>query len=84
VAGALIRGVVTVRFGILRSLIICGVLQSAGNLFYVLKVRELKPDLILLDIALPKLNGIAAAPEIRKSALESNILLALLTSSLRQ
>jgi PAT family beta-lactamase induction signal transducer AmpG len=37
VAGALIGGVVTVRFGILRSLIICGVLQSAGNLFYVLQ-----------------------------------------------
>jgi PAT family beta-lactamase induction signal transducer AmpG len=38
VAGALIGGVVTVRFGILRSLMVCGVLQSAGNLFYVLQV----------------------------------------------
>ena len=37
VAGALIGGVVTVRFGIVRSLIVCGVLQSAGNLFYVLQ-----------------------------------------------
>jgi PAT family beta-lactamase induction signal transducer AmpG len=37
VAGALIGGVITVRFGILRSLAICGVLQSAGNLFYVLQ-----------------------------------------------
>lgn len=37
VAGALIGGIVTVRFGIVRSLIICGVLQSAGNLFYVLQ-----------------------------------------------
>lgn len=37
VAGALIGGVVTVRFGIVRSLILCGVLQSAGNLFYVLQ-----------------------------------------------
>ena len=37
VAGALIGGVVTVRFGILRSLIICGLLQSAGNLFFVLQ-----------------------------------------------
>jgi DNA-binding NarL/FixJ family response regulator len=48
------------------------------------KAKELKPDLLLLDIGLPKLNGIAAAREIRKSALESNILLAPLTSSLRQ
>lgn len=37
VAGALVGGVVTARFGILRSLMICGVLQSAGNLFYVLQ-----------------------------------------------
>jgi len=37
VAGALIGGLVTARFGILRSLMLCGVLQSAGNLFYVLQ-----------------------------------------------
>ncbi len=37
VAGALIGGVVTTRFGIRRSLILCGVLQSIGNLFFVLQ-----------------------------------------------
>ena len=37
IAGALVGGVVTVRFGILRSLLVCGLLQSAGNLFYVLQ-----------------------------------------------
>ena len=36
VAGALIGGLLTSRIGILRSLMFCGVLQSAGNLFYVL------------------------------------------------
>jgi DNA-binding NarL/FixJ family response regulator len=38
------------------------------------KAKELKPDVILLDIGLPKLNGIAAAREIRESAPESKIL----------
>ncbi|MGA2719444.1 MAG: MFS transporter [Candidatus Acidiferrales bacterium] len=38
VIGALAGGVVTARFGILRSLMVCGLLQSAGNLFYVLQV----------------------------------------------
>jgi PAT family beta-lactamase induction signal transducer AmpG len=37
VAGALIGGVVTARFGFRRSLVLCGVLQSAGNLFFVLQ-----------------------------------------------
>ena len=37
VAGSLIGGVVTARLGLLRSLLICGILQSAGNLFYVLQ-----------------------------------------------
>jgi len=37
VAGALLGGVVTVKFGMRRSLILCGVLQSIGNLFFVLQ-----------------------------------------------
>lgn len=37
VTGALIGGVVTARFGIRRSLILCGILQSVGNLFFVLQ-----------------------------------------------
>jgi PAT family beta-lactamase induction signal transducer AmpG len=37
VAGALIGGVVTTRYGIRRSLILCGILQSLGNLFFVLQ-----------------------------------------------
>jgi PAT family beta-lactamase induction signal transducer AmpG len=37
VAGVLIGGVVTTRYGIRRSLIVCGVLQAAGNLFFVLQ-----------------------------------------------
>jgi PAT family beta-lactamase induction signal transducer AmpG len=37
IIGAFIGGAMTVRFGVMRALIICGVLQSAGNLFYVLQ-----------------------------------------------
>ena len=37
VAGVLLGGVVTTRFGIRRSLILCGILQSIGNLFFVLQ-----------------------------------------------
>jgi PAT family beta-lactamase induction signal transducer AmpG len=40
VAGALIGGVVTTKFGIRRALILCGILQSIGNLFFVLQAVE--------------------------------------------
>lgn len=39
-AGALLGGIVTTRYGIRRSLILCGILQSIGNLFFVLQAIE--------------------------------------------
>jgi two-component system NarL family response regulator len=39
----------------------------------VQKAGELQPDLIFLDISLPKLNGIAAARQIRKLAPKAKI-----------
>ena len=37
IVGAIVGGVVATRFGLMRALLLCGVLQSAGNLFYVLQ-----------------------------------------------
>ncbi len=37
VAGALIGGALTARIGVMRALLVCGLIQSAGNLFYVLQ-----------------------------------------------
>ena len=46
---------------------------AADGVEAVLRAKELQPDLILLDIGLPKLNGIGAAREIRKISIESKI-----------
>jgi DNA-binding NarL/FixJ family response regulator len=50
------------------------VCEVSDGLEAVQKARELKPDLILLDIGLPKLSGIAAARQIRDLAPKSIIL----------
>jgi DNA-binding NarL/FixJ family response regulator len=48
--------------------------EVADGLEVVRKAQELQPDLILLDIGLPVLNGIEAAHQIRRLAPESKIL----------
>jgi DNA-binding NarL/FixJ family response regulator len=47
--------------------------EAVDGLEAVQKAEELQPDLILLDIRLPKLDGIAAARQIRKLSPKSKI-----------
>lgn len=48
--------------------------EACNGLEAVSKARELQPDLILLDVGLPELNGIEAAGRIRESSPRSKIL----------
>jgi len=48
--------------------------EASDGLEAVNKAEELQPDLILLDIGLPSLNGIEAARRIRQLAPQSKLL----------
>jgi len=71
---------------------VCSIVQAIPNmqimfevsdgLEAVRKAEELQPDLITLDIGLPKMNGIEAARQIRKLSPESKILFISQESSL--
>ena len=55
--------------------------ELSDGLAAVQKAEELSPDLILLDIGLPTLNGIEAARQIRKLVPSAKIILLSLESS---
>jgi DNA-binding NarL/FixJ family response regulator len=60
--------------------IICG--EAADGVEAVEMAGELKPDVILLDISMPKLDGLMALPLIREKTPDSQIIILTLHQSL--
>jgi DNA-binding NarL/FixJ family response regulator len=58
---------------------VCG--EAANGVEAIEKVRQLRPDLVVLDLSMPILNGIEAAREIRRIAPAIKILVFTLQSA---
>src|SRR6204780_2797477 len=52
---------------------VCGEAQTGREA--VAKAEELKPDVVILDISMPDLNGVDAAKRIRKSSPDTEVLI---------
>jgi DNA-binding NarL/FixJ family response regulator len=59
---------------------ICG--EAVDGYEAIIKAQLLKPDLIVLEVAIPRLNGVEAAPKLRKLLPKTPIILFTLHGSL--
>ena len=59
---------------------ICG--EAVDGYEAIMKAQLLKPDLIVLEVAIPRLNGVEAAPKLRKLLPKTPIILFTLHGSL--
>jgi DNA-binding NarL/FixJ family response regulator len=57
----------------LQNFEICG--EAVDGLDALDKVRDLKPDLIIMDLAMPRMNGLRAAHELRALKVPTPIIL---------
>ena len=68
-----IRGLVRAFFMSEFGFQICG--EAVDGYEAIMKAQLLKPDLIVLEVAIPRLNGVEAAPKLRKLLPKTPIIL---------
>jgi len=72
------RGVLTKYLSSQRNLDVCG--EAVNGEEAIEKAWELKPDLVLLDVAMPRTNGIVAASVLKEMMTEVSIILFMMYS----
>ena len=60
--------------------VVCG--EAVDGIEAIEKAAELKPDLVLLDISMPNLDGLSALPQIREHSPDAAILILTIYESL--
>jgi DNA-binding NarL/FixJ family response regulator len=76
----LVRSAIRLLLDSHHEWLICG--EAANGFEAVEQAAALKPDVILLDIAMPELDGLTAVPLIRQQAPETQIIILTLHESL--
>jgi DNA-binding NarL/FixJ family response regulator len=71
--GDAVRGVIRAYFEARTDFQVCG--EAADGAEVIEKAKQLKPDLILLDLAMPMMNGVEAASVLRGLMPETPIVL---------
>lgn len=75
-----IRGLVRAFFLSEFGFQVCG--EAVDGYEAIMKAQLLKPDLIILEVAIPRLNGVEAAPKLKKLLPKTPIILFKLHGSL--
>ena|SRR5487761_456867 len=69
----------TVRIALERLLSMCDgwtvVGEASDGVEAIGKAKELKPDVVIMDVTMPQMNGLQATPEIKKVTPETEILI---------
>jgi two-component system, NarL family, response regulator LiaR len=68
-----VRSALRIFLGITMQLEVSG--EACDGLEAIAKAQELRPDMILMDVSMPKMNGVEAALAIRKTFPEMRIVL---------
>jgi DNA-binding NarL/FixJ family response regulator len=66
------RGVINILTSV-ENLVVCGEARNGDEA--IRKTRELQPDLILLDVSMPDINGLEVARRIREEFADARILI---------
>jgi DNA-binding NarL/FixJ family response regulator len=69
----LVREGLRARLGKHPDWVVCG--EAANGRQAVKMARELKPDVVVLDISMPELNGLEASRQIRKACPQTEVLI---------
>lgn len=70
---ATVRGIIRLFMEQQEGIAVCG--EAVDGVDAIQKARELKPDLILLDLAMPRMNGIEAAVVLKSESPRRPIIL---------